>query len=94
MLSDWWNGVELWVAGLAFPLQFAIVMAVLMPVVLVVAWLIDRFVDHAAALFGPSPVDDRPIRTAQLPAEPDPAGGAGEGAAGDAEQVPAGSVRR
>lgn len=54
MLSDWWNGVELWVSGLAFPLQFALVITVLAPICLVLAWLIDRVVDHAAALFGPA----------------------------------------
>jgi hypothetical protein len=72
MLSDWWNGVELWMAGLAFPFQFAIVMTVLLPVVLVVAWLIDRIVDHASALFGPSPVEDRPLGTSQPAVEPSP----------------------
>lgn len=72
MLSDWWNGVELWMAGLAFPFQFAIVMTVLLPVVLVVAWLIDRIVDHASALFGPSPVEDRPLGTPQPTVEPNP----------------------
>jgi hypothetical protein len=53
VLSDWWNGVELWMLGLPFPLQFALVVVVLAPVCLVVAWLIDRIVDHASALFGP-----------------------------------------
>ncbi|GAB3436136.1 hypothetical protein [Actinophytocola sediminis] len=71
MLSDWWNGVELWMAGLAFPFQFAIVLAVVLPVVLVVAWLIDRIVDHAAALFGPSRAEDPPIGTTQPVVEPD-----------------------
>ncbi len=52
MLSDWWNGVELWVLGLPFPFQFALVVVLLVPVCLVVAWLIDRIVDHASALFG------------------------------------------
>lgn len=72
MLSDWWDGVELWMAGLAFPFQFAIVMTVLLPVVLVVAWLIDRIVDHASALFGPSSVEDRPLGTTQPAVEPSP----------------------
>ncbi|WP_260194607.1 hypothetical protein [Actinophytocola gossypii] len=64
MLSDWWNGVELWVLGLAFPFQFALVMAVLLPLVLVVAYVIDRFVDHASVWLRPSAAADRPIRTA------------------------------
>jgi hypothetical protein len=61
MLSDWWNGVELWVLGLAFPFQFALVIVVLAPLCLVVAWLIDRIVDHAAAWFGPSSAGEQPL---------------------------------
>jgi hypothetical protein len=48
-LSAWWDAVELWVAQLWFPLQFAVVMAVVVPLCLGVAWVIDRAVDHASA---------------------------------------------
>ncbi|HEY7592591.1 MAG TPA: hypothetical protein VH969_05500 [Actinophytocola sp.] len=61
MLSDWWNGVELWVAGLPFPFQFALVVVVLVPLCLVVAWLIDRVVDHASAFFGPARHPEPPL---------------------------------
>jgi hypothetical protein len=61
MLSDWWNGVELWMLGLPFPFQFALVIAVLVPLCLVVAWLIDRIVDHASAFFGPAKVPEPPL---------------------------------
>ena len=44
-MSDWWNAVELWIAQLAFPAQFAVVIAVLLPVCAGGAWLIDRAVD-------------------------------------------------
>lgn len=44
-LSDWWNDVELWVLQLPFALQFAMVIAVLMPTCVVAAWLIDRAID-------------------------------------------------
>ncbi|HEV2782225.1 MAG TPA: hypothetical protein VGX25_22770 [Actinophytocola sp.] len=60
-LADWWNGVELWVLGLPFPFQFAVVMAVLLPVCGLVAWLIDRIVDYASARFGPSSEDEPPL---------------------------------
>lgn len=53
-LSDWWNAVELWILGLPFPFQFTLVMAVLLPLCLVVAWAIDRIVDRASTWFGPS----------------------------------------
>jgi hypothetical protein len=73
MLSDWWNGVELWVLGLAFPLQFALVVAVLVPLCLVVAWLIDRIVDHASAVFGPAHSAVPPIGSHPLDDDPAPA---------------------
>jgi hypothetical protein len=44
-LSDWWNAVELWITQLSFPAQFAVVIAVLLPVCAGGAWLIDRAVD-------------------------------------------------
>jgi hypothetical protein len=69
MLSDWWNGVELWVLGLPFPLQFALVVAVLLPLCLVVAWLIDRIVDHASAYFGRARPHEPPIDVAPQAAE-------------------------
>ncbi|GDY31431.1 hypothetical protein [Gandjariella thermophila] len=49
---DWWDGVALWVAQIAFPLQFALVMLVLLPLCLGGAWLIDRVVDRASPLAG------------------------------------------
>lgn len=63
MLAEWWSGVELWVLGLAFPLQFALVIVILAPLCLVLAWLIDRIVDHTSALFGPAAVEEPPIGT-------------------------------
>ena len=60
-LVDWWNGVELWMLGLPFPFQFAIVMAVLLPLCVGVAWLIDRIVDHVSVWFGPSKEDEPPV---------------------------------
>jgi hypothetical protein len=48
-LSDWWDTAELWLAQAWFPVQFALVMAVLVPLCLVLAWMIDRFVDRLAA---------------------------------------------
>ncbi|HVV18045.1 MAG TPA: hypothetical protein VHF06_01325 [Pseudonocardiaceae bacterium] len=44
-LANWWDGVDLWLSQLAFPFQFAIVIAVLAPVCFGVAWAIDRVVD-------------------------------------------------
>ena len=48
-LSAWWDAVELWVVELWFPFQFLVVMAVVVPVCLAVAWAVDRGVDHLSA---------------------------------------------
>lgn len=91
MLSDWWNGVELWVLGLPFPFQFALVMAILVPLCLVVAWAIDRIVDHASALFGPAATPDAPV---DVPL-PEPQDGSGDnGDAEDPDRTPAASAGR
>lgn len=47
-LANVWDSVELWLTQLSFPFQFAIVMVVLVPVCLGVAWAIDRLVDLLA----------------------------------------------
>ncbi|WP_420803568.1 hypothetical protein [Saccharothrix deserti] len=53
--EQWWDGVELWLAQLAFPFQFALLMGVLLPLSLGVARLIDRVVDNASTRFNPVP---------------------------------------
>jgi hypothetical protein len=87
-MVEWWNGVELWVTGLAFPLQFALVMVVLGPLFLVLAWAIDRVVDHASAWFGPAPGDEAPLGGEPVDDSADDSAGDGadssaEGRAGD-----------
>lgn len=68
-MSEWWNGVELWVSGLPFAFQFALVMVLIGPLCVVVAWAIDRTVDHASAWFGPAPGDEAPLGAAPPPEE-------------------------
>jgi hypothetical protein len=60
-LSDWWNAVELWIAQLPFPAQFAVVIAVLLPVCAGGAWLIDRVVDFVASKVSPSRAPEPPL---------------------------------
>lgn len=98
MLPDWWNGVELWMLGLPFPFQFALVVVVLVPLCLVVAWLIDRIVDHASAVFGPAASPERPLGSmteepVEEPAEPAAVPDEQEAASQD-ERVPAESSGR
>jgi hypothetical protein len=57
LVFDWvantWDGIELWVAQLWFPVQFALVMVVLLPILRAVAWLIERVVDRLSAWLAP-----------------------------------------
>ncbi|WP_016698634.1 hypothetical protein [Actinoalloteichus spitiensis] len=48
-LVSWWDGVELWMAQLPFVLQFVLVMAVLLPLAWLAAFVIDRGVDGVSA---------------------------------------------
>ncbi|KOX12982.1 hypothetical protein ADK67_45325 [Saccharothrix sp. NRRL B-16348] len=50
----------MWLAQLAFPFQFALLMCVLLPSCLGLARLIDRVVDNASTRFNPVPKVDRP----------------------------------
>jgi hypothetical protein len=59
-LTNWWDGAELWLAQQWFPLQFVLVMAVLVPVCLGVAWLIDKVVDKLAGWLGAARDSDGP----------------------------------
>lgn len=48
-LAKWWNALELWLAQLWFPFQIALVMLVLLPLAWAVVSLVDRAVDRAGA---------------------------------------------
>jgi hypothetical protein len=70
-LANWWDGVDLWLGQLAFPFQFAIVIVVLAPVCLGVAWAIDRAVDLVSARFTMVRDAEPPLnRTEPAPAPP------------------------
>ncbi|MFI6867408.1 hypothetical protein [Nocardia sp. NPDC050406] len=51
-IADWWDGVELWVAGLPFVPQFAVVLAAMVPVCFAIAYLLDRALRVALRLLG------------------------------------------
>ncbi|GAB3492757.1 hypothetical protein [Amycolatopsis cihanbeyliensis] len=59
-LTNWWDALELWLAQRWFPLQFVLVMVVLVPVCLGLAWLLGRVVDQVATWFGPTRGQDPP----------------------------------
>lgn len=62
-LTDWWDTLELWLAQRSFPLQFVLVMLVLMPVCLGLAWLIDRVAEYVFARLGARGADEDPPRS-------------------------------
>jgi hypothetical protein len=59
-LANWWDSVALWLSDLAFPIQFALVIAVLAPVCFVLAWGIDNAVDLVTARFHRASEPPRP----------------------------------
>jgi len=65
-LANWWDAVALWLSDLAFPFQFALVIAILAPLCLVVAWGIDRAVDEVTARLTRSN-EPRPVRVRTVP---------------------------
>nr|WP_202507851.1 hypothetical protein [Amycolatopsis rubida] len=62
-LANWWDGVELWLAQAWFPVQFVLVMAVLVPLCLLAAWAIDKLVERFGRWFGTARDDDGPGRS-------------------------------
>ncbi|MEO6880952.1 MAG: hypothetical protein ABI181_08385 [Mycobacteriaceae bacterium] len=53
-VARWWDGVELWLTGLSFPLQVTIVLVVLLPLAAFAA----RALDKVATTLTVRPVDD------------------------------------
>jgi hypothetical protein len=46
---QWWDGVELWLVQLPYPVAVTLVLAVLLPVFWALARLVDRGIDEVAA---------------------------------------------
>ncbi|MEU0539243.1 hypothetical protein [Nocardia sp. NPDC005978] len=51
-IAGWWDGVELWVAGLPFVPQFAVVLVTVVPVCFVIAYVLDRVLRFALHALG------------------------------------------
>jgi hypothetical protein len=58
-LADWWDGVELWLAQAWFPVQFVLVMLVVVPLCLAAAWVLDKLVGLFVRWFTLARGDDR-----------------------------------
>lgn len=48
-LIEWWDGFELWLVQLPYPLLVALVIGVLLPVCWALAGLVDRVIDETGA---------------------------------------------
>ncbi|WP_280267516.1 hypothetical protein [Nocardia wallacei] len=51
-IAGWWDGFELWVAGLPFVPQFLVVLIGALPVSLAIAYLLDRGLRLVLRLLG------------------------------------------
>lgn len=51
-IAGWWDGFELWVAGLPFIPQFLVVLVGMVPISFGIAYLIDRILRLAASALG------------------------------------------
>ncbi|KSZ59377.1 membrane protein [Rhodococcus pyridinivorans KG-16] len=62
-VASWWDGFELWLAGLSFVPQVALVLAVLVPACFGVAWLLDRAMAGVFGLLGRGETDSSATTT-------------------------------
>jgi len=72
-IAGWWDGFELWVAGLPFIPQFFVVLVGMVPVSFAIAYLLDRGLRAVLRLLGRdreqgAPATPRPV--AEPEAEP------------------------
>ncbi|WP_062991386.1 hypothetical protein [Nocardia anaemiae] len=51
-IAGWWDGFELWVAGLPFIPQFIVVLVGMVPVSFAIAYLLDRLLRISLQLLG------------------------------------------
>lgn len=51
-IAGWWDGFELWVAGLPFIPQFIVVLVGMVPVSFAIAYLLDRLLRVSMQLLG------------------------------------------
>jgi hypothetical protein len=51
-VASWWDGFELWLTGLSFVPQTALVLIVMVPLCAGAAWVLDRVIAAAFAAVG------------------------------------------
>lgn len=69
-IEGWWDGFELWVAGLPFIPQFLVVLAGMVPISFAIAYLLDRGLQNI--MRWPAREEDPGVRTRdRVTAEPE-----------------------
>ncbi|WP_227980606.1 hypothetical protein [Nocardia spumae] len=84
-IAGWWDGFELWVAGLPFIPQFAVVLVGAVPVSFLIAYLLDRGLRAILRILGRDRAAESEIGPApgDMPPPPEPVlSGAGMHASG------------
>lgn len=51
-IAGWWDGFELWVAGLPFIPQFLVVLVIMVPISFVIAFALDRALHAVMRVLG------------------------------------------
>lgn len=62
-LFEWWDGVELWLVQLWYPLLVTLVLVVLLPVCWYLARFLDRVIDGIGAKLTRARDAEAPVRT-------------------------------
>jgi hypothetical protein len=66
-LLSWWDGNELWLSGLPFVLQAMVVMPVVLVVAYLTAFVLDRLLGKSIELLHPQHQDHRDHRSDGVP---------------------------
>lgn len=66
-IAGWWDGFELWVAGLPFIPQFLVVLVGMVPISFAIAFVLDRALRAAFRLLGRGDRGEPPVATATVP---------------------------
>lgn len=64
-VASWWDDFELWLAGLSFVPQAVLVLAVLIPAAVAIAWFLDRAIAVVFALAGRGETAPTPAPTTE-----------------------------
>ncbi|WP_405180161.1 hypothetical protein OG225_02020 [Nocardia sp. NBC_01377] len=64
-IAGWWDGFELWIAGLPFLPQFLVVLVGIVPISFAIAFALDRALRTVSRLIGRDRVEAQAIAAAE-----------------------------